>query len=192
MIHSLFGPTLNSIFLSLRLKISLFDAAPAVIWLGCMIMGLIGVVFIGFMPPIIAVFLILVTFTASFAAGANDIESAPVNIPHMIMRQTVMAAFIFMMSIGQETAGSFILLTYVGLFASAWGINSIRMTHTDFSKGRAFYHPSHLIGEYEIILFMILIGLVSTEAFSAIATLFGIACWVTIASRFYDIFKNID
>lgn len=192
MIHSLFGAPLNSLFLGLRQKTNLFDIAPSIIWLGCMVLGLIGAILIGFIPSIIAIILILIALTVSFIAQTNDIEQTPLNTSHLIMRQTIMAVFIFMISIGQQTAGSFILLTYVCLFASAWGMRAIKIRFTDFGKGRPFYHPSHLIGEYEIIAFMILVGLVSTEAFSAIATLFGIACWITIASRFYDVFRNID
>lgn len=192
MLHSLFGRSLNAFFLSLRQKTTLFDSRPHLIWLFCISAGVLGSILINFASPLIALILVLVALTASFIAQANDIETTPMHIPHLAVRQMIMAIFIFMISIGQETAGSFILLTYIGLFVSAQGLHAIKTKQHDFDKGRPFYHPSSVISDYEIIVFMILVGLVPNESFSAVATLFGIACWITIVSRFYDVFKELD
>jgi len=190
MISHLFQSQINTFFFSLRRKLEIIDFAPKLSWLIFTALGLFGAVSTGFLPNILAVLIVFIAFLGLSLLGANDIEEKP-STPHLTASlHIIISVFVFMMSIGQSVAGSFMLLSFIVLFSSFWVLQFQKNIQENY-KNKNFYNPSVLIDDIEIFVFLILVS-IFPSAFSAIATLFGMLCWACAISKFYDVFKSID
>jgi phosphatidylglycerophosphate synthase len=162
------------------------------------IIGIVGCVFIGLQSYLFGLFLILLNRLCDGVDGAvarfNKAQGQPVSkfgaYLDVILDMILFGAFIFLFVLGQPvhaTAAVFILFSYVGLFATALGAHMIGTVENN--RTRPFYHPVNLVEGSEIILFMVLVCLYP-YAFSAIAVVFGVFCWLTTIARIIFTYKD--
>lgn len=176
------------------------------------IVGLVGCVAIGLQSYVFGLFLILLNRLAdgldgavarsdfvedSAQSGEEEIKEVKKTVRRkfgayldVILDMVLFGAFVFMFALGQPdhalTAG-FLLFSFIGLFATSLGGYLI---DRDPSANKAFFHPAKLIEDTEITIFIILVSL-NPAAFSALAVLFGILCWVTAISRIWQVFWDL-
>ena len=157
--------------------------------------GLVGCVAIGLQSYFFGLLLILLNRLADGLDGAvarynKNQEGAKQQSPFgeyldTILDMILFSAFIFLFVLGQPhqaSAAIFLMFSFVGLFITYLGSYIVKAKTKQSEK--PFFHPTRMIEDTEIVLFIILACLY-TEAFSAIAVLFGIVCWFTTISRIW-------
>lgn len=189
MLNELFSAPIEGLFSKVRAKAEISRTNPEIIWLASLAIGLVACLLIGFKASFFGLIIFLISFFISYIPETKDNK-----ITCQLARFFIMGVVIFLIGIEQPIASSFVLFTLGALFFSDIAHNAIKQRKPDSFKDRAFHHPTKIISEYEILIFIILISLFYS-AFAAITVLFAILCWVTIAMRGYDLFfdlKNKD
>lgn len=109
----------------------------------------------------------------------------------IILDMILFGAFVFLFVLGQphhSTGAAFALFSFIGLFATSLGGYLVGLPEE--KTKRVFYHPTRLIEGTEMIAFMVLACLF-VDAFSAIAIVFGVFCWITTTSRIWFAYRDL-
>lgn len=186
MLDSAFRPYLVPSLDKIAEKLDAANISANLITLGALGAGLVGCFFVAIQSYLFGlVFIIASRIIAGLAGsiarrrGASDFGA----FLHTVCNLVFYAAFIFFFVMtldSHKLAGLFVLFSLFGLFGTRLAFDVISagydMTPEDDSK------IANLIESTEVILFMVLACL-APSAFSAIAFLFGLLCWVATLAR---------
>lgn len=202
MLDTLVKEKVNPILDIIAQKLDALGIGPNQITIYGFIVGFVGCIAVGVQSYNFALFLIILNRLADGLDGAvaryNDEKPEGKTLVQKLYGQYLdvtldkifFAAFVCFYLMGQPhhgIAAATVLFAYVALFSTSMGTYILGTEET--SKKKPFYHPTRLIEETEITIFMVLVCLYPI-AFSAIAALFSILCLATTFSRFW--FNYID
>ena len=191
MLDATLKPTIDPYLNKLADQLGKIGVKPNHITIYGFIVGIVGCIAIGMASYKFGLFLILLNRLCDGIDGAvaryNQAQGEEPNpfgaYLDIILDMIFFGAFVFLFVLGQPhhaTGGVFLLFSFVGLFATSLGDYMIGAINANDKK--PFYHPINLVEGTEIIVFMIL-ACFYVEAFSAIAVVFGVLCWLTTISR---------
>lgn len=193
MFDSAIRPKIDPILNKLAAKLGEIGIGPNQITFYGFVIGIVGCIAIGLQSYIFGLFLLLLNRLADGLDGAvarfkindEDKQSQFGAYLDIILDMILFGAFILLFVLSQPyqaSAAVFLMFSFIGLFATSLGAYMVGLN--DATQERSFLHPTRLVEGTEIIIFMIFICLYP-HAFSAIAVLFGVLCWVTTVSRIW-------
>lgn len=95
--------------------------------------------------------------------------------------------FLYATASGQGLGGAFALLSFFALIF--FEMVAVLKDKIPVLQDTPFYHAGRIIEWPEVILYLLMINIMP-EAFSSLAFVFGLLCWVTIGGKIYRLFRG--
>lgn len=164
------------------------------------IIGMIGCVAIGLQAYSVGLVLLLINRFLDGLDGAISHHGTRTDFGayiDTIMDYTVYGAFALFFAMGSPIhalATSFLLFSLIGIASTSLGLVAMKLKAQSASSPlntgpRSQYMMSGLVGDAEIIIFIIL-ACFFPVAFSALAAILGVMCWITTVGRILEA-KNL-
>lgn len=188
MLDSLIRPYITPSLDKAAEKIDQYGIPASLITLAGFGLGLVGCFFIAIQSYLFGLIFIAANRLADGLDGAVARRRGPTDFGtylDLVCDGVIYAAFVFFFVIVQEVhqmAGLFLLLSYAGLSASFLAHALI------VYKNGLDTVPGGLVEDTEIMLFMVAACLFPA-AFSAIAFLFALLCWISVAMRSMQVWQ---